>query len=63
MSPAKPIGKIATARRVRLTLDLPEVEATQLARLARHLDVTTDEIIVDALRDHFANPTSKGGRS
>jgi predicted transcriptional regulator len=60
MSPAKPIAKIATARRVRLTVDLPEVEAAQLERLARHLDTTPDAIVLDAIRDALAAVPRQG---
>jgi hypothetical protein len=50
----QPIGRVVTAKRVRLVVDLPEVEAAQLVRLARHLDTTADALVLDAIRDRLA---------
>jgi hypothetical protein len=60
VSPAKPIGRVATARRVRLVVDLPEVEGLQLAALARHLGRSEGELVVDAVRDLLAAVPREG---
>jgi hypothetical protein len=50
VSPAKPIGKMAVARRVRLVVHLDPTIATLLDVTAGHLGKSRDETIADALR-------------
>jgi hypothetical protein len=54
VSDGKPLARVTTARRVRVVVDLPEVEGAQLHRLARHLDRTPEALVVEAVRDLLA---------
>jgi hypothetical protein len=49
----KPVARVATARRVRLTIEISDVDHAMLVALVRHLNRTTDEVVTEALRDLF----------
>jgi len=55
---AQPIARIET---VRLTIDLPVVQARQLGRLATFLNRAPAEIAVEAIKRHLADPVSRPG--
>jgi hypothetical protein len=48
---AKPVGKVSLDRRMRVVVDLSEVEGVQLVALAKHLGKSPSEIVVDALHE------------
>jgi hypothetical protein len=48
---AKTVGKVPLDRRMRVVVDLSEVEGVQLAALAKHLGKSPAEIVVDALQE------------
>jgi len=51
---AKKLARLAVARRVRLAVELTDVDHALLIATARHLDTTSDEAIALALRHLFA---------
>jgi hypothetical protein len=50
---AKEIARVPLAQLVRMTVDLPVVTASMLAKLAIHLNRTPSEIVADAVKKHL----------